>query len=207
MTVTANDQQGRAAEVASSTKDGAAAVAGATKAQAGEVVGAARSEVRDVADNAKQQARRTVDEAAVQLRTQAEEQTVRLAHTFGALADELRTMSEAGDGGTAHDLARQASQSLDRVGARLAGDGVDGVVADLKRTARNRPGLFLLGALGAGVAAGRLLRGTQAANSGSADSAGEVSPPAWDAPSSALPPGAMTPLAAPMTSTLDPGQF
>lgn len=207
MTVTDNDQQGRAAEVASSTKEGAAAVAGATKAQAGEVVGAAKGEVRNVAQNAKQQARRTVDETTDQLRTQAEEQTVRLAHTFGALADELRTMSEAGDGGTAHDLARQASQSLDRVGARLAGDGFDGVVADLKRTARNRPGLFLLGALGAGVAVGRLVKGTQAATSESSESVGAATPPAWDAPPSALPQGAMTPLGTPMTSAVDPGPF
>lgn len=207
MTVTENDQQGRAADVASSTKDGAAAVAGATKAQAGEVVGAARGEVRNVADNAKQQARRTVDETTTQLRTQAEEQTVRLAHTFGALADELRTMSDAGGEGVAHDYARQASESLDRVGARLAGEGVDGVVADLRRTARNRPGLFLLGALGAGVAVGRLVRGTQAANSGSSDSGGEVSPPAWDQPSSVLPQAGMTPLATPMTSPLDPGPY
>lgn len=207
MTVTENDRHGRAADVASSTTDGAAAVAGATKAQAGEVVGAARSEVSNVADNAKQQARRTVDETTTQLRTQADEQTVRLAHTFGALADELRTMSDAGGTGVAHDYARQASESLDRVGARLAGEGIDGVVADLKRTARNRPGLFLLGAVGAGVVVGRVMRGTQAANGGSSDSPGEATPPAWDQPSAVLPQSGMTPLATPMTSTLDPGPY
>ncbi len=207
MTVTENDQQGRAAEVASTTKDSAAAVAGATKAQAGEVVGAARSEVSQVAGTAKEHARRTVDETTTQLRTQADEQTVRLAHTFGALADELRTMSEAGDGGTAHDLARQASESLDRVGARLAGEGIDGVVSDLKRTARNRPGLFLLGALGAGVAVGRLVSGTKAAKSESSGGIGATTPPAWDTPPSAQPLANMAPFATPMTSSLDPGPY
>ena len=56
------------------------------------------------------------------------------------------------------DLTQQAASSVHRMAQTLDEKGPSGVVADVKTFARKRPGLFVLGALGAGVVAGRLIR-------------------------------------------------
>ena len=67
-------------------------------------------------------------------------------------------MADSADEGLAPDLVRQASSAIGDLAGRLDYGGLDTLVADLKRFARNKPGTFLLGAAAAGVIAGRLAR-------------------------------------------------
>jgi hypothetical protein len=129
------------------------------------VGGVAKDEVRNVASTAAEQARAVTSETVDQLREQLVEQTSgqrdRLVSTLQSFGDDLERMAgQAGDGGMAADLARQAASR-----ARALREHVDGrepgqLLDDVRDFARRRPGTFLLGALVAGVAAGRLLRGT-----------------------------------------------
>jgi len=52
------------------------------------------------------------------------------------------------------EVASRANQWADH----LDSGGIDGVVSDVKQFARQRPAIFLLGAFGFGVVAGRTLR-------------------------------------------------
>jgi hypothetical protein len=58
------------------------------------------------------------------------------------------------------DLVHQLADVTQRAADRLSNGGLDGALNDLRRVARNQTGLFLLGALGAGLVAGRVLRAT-----------------------------------------------
>jgi hypothetical protein len=55
-------------------------------------------------------------------------------------------------------MGRQLADTATRAADKLETGGVDATLADLKRFARRRPGLFLMGAMGAGFAVGRLLK-------------------------------------------------
>jgi len=126
--------------------------------------GVAKDEVRNVASTAAEQARNVTSETVDQIREQLTEQTSgqrdRLVSTLQSFGDDLERMAEQSDGGMAADLAREAASR-----ARALREHVDGrepgqLLDDVRDFARRRPGTFLLGALVAGVAAGRLLRGT-----------------------------------------------
>jgi hypothetical protein len=74
------------------------------------------------------------------------------------LSRQLRTMGERGEPGPATDLAGEAGRRAQQVADRLRQGGVDGAMGQLRSVGRNQPGLFLLGAFGAGLVAGRLAR-------------------------------------------------
>jgi hypothetical protein len=145
----ADEAAGKASEVASS-----AAAAADAKALAGD----AKGEVLTVAGEAKDKVRDLAADARQQLRQQAEEQAGRAAGAMRELSGQLTSMAGAADGGLVPDLARQASSSIDGLARRLDDGGLDALVADVKRYARNNPGTFLLGAAAAGLLAGRLTR-------------------------------------------------
>lgn len=143
----ADEAAAKASQVASSAVDDARSVAGEAKGEVLAVAGEAKDKVRDLTADARQQ-----------LRRQAEEQAGRAAGAMRELSDQLSTMAGAADGGLVPDLARQASSSIDGLARRLDDGGLDALVADVKRYARNKPGTFLLGAAAAGLLAGRLTR-------------------------------------------------
>ena len=60
--------------------------------------------------------------------------------------------------------ADQAREKLSTFAERLDQDGPQALMTDLAAFARRRPGIFLLGAAGAGFVVGRIVRGTAAAN-------------------------------------------
>jgi len=135
--------------MATAAKEGAKDVASSSKEHAGHVV-----------DTANRQAHTLIDDARLQLRDQAGSQASKLADTLSSLSSELRSMA-----GAAHqpdDAAASAVREVaDRTGQladQLRREGIDGVVERTKQFGRQRPGLFLAGALAAGFAAGRLLR-------------------------------------------------
>jgi hypothetical protein len=129
-------------------------------APASEVVDQAKEQVREVAGAAANRASGLVDEARHELRNRAQDQASNLADGLGRLADELRAMAQApSDGaGIAHRVAEQAADQTNRVAERLRAGDLDTMLDEVRRFGRNRPGTFLLVALGSGIAVGRLLR-------------------------------------------------
>ena len=135
---------------------------------------------------------------------------------FRALAD--------GDAEQAGDLQRYARDLGDRLGdvaGRMNARGFDGLVDDLQRFARRRPGVFLAVTAGAGFAAGRLFRGAKAdAESPSTASNVDASGPAGTAggtagsglaptggPATALPAKGPDPVLAERSRAAEPSGF
>ncbi len=172
------------------TKDKATDVATTAKEEARGVAGDARSEASAVVSEAGAQAQHLVDEARTTLRQQASDGANRAAGAVDELATRFRALAD-GDAEQAGDLQRYARDLGDRLGdvaGRMNARGFDGLVDDLQRFARRRPGVFLAVTAGAGFAAGRLFRGAKAdAESPSTSSNGDASGPAGTA-GSGLPP-------------------
>jgi vacuolar-type H+-ATPase subunit H len=140
----------------------ATAVGSSAKAKAGEVGATAEKEARALAHDASYEAKRMVGETREQLRSQATQQTSRLAGTLRDVGSQLHEMASAdgaGDGMVAN-ATEQLAGTTTRLAERLDGGGFENAVEDVKRFARRRPGLFVLGAVGAGFAVGRLLKAT-----------------------------------------------
>ena len=82
-----------------------------------------------------------------------------------SVAGQLQAIAD-GRTDEAGPFAGYAQHAADRIGAlaeRLQTGGARGVVEDTTDFARRRPGLFLVGAVGAGFLAGRLVRSGKAA--------------------------------------------
>ena len=135
----------------------------APPASAGEaaqsVASTAKDEGRVVAATAKTETAHLASEARAEMRKQADEQSRRIADRVRDVGNQLDGVrrGEAPSGSVASvigDVAARANQFADR----LDSGGIDAVASDVKRFARQRPGLFLLGAFGLGVVAGRTLR-------------------------------------------------
>lgn len=162
-----------------SAKDKAADAADAARHAAGDVANTATDKAKDVVDEAHRQARNLVGEAREQLNGQVGVQHRNLVDNLHTLADELRRMSDASEQqGLASELVGQAGDrargAADWIGSRQPGDLLD----EVRSFARRRPGTFVVGALVAGVAVGRLTRGVVAAHTDDESSAG--SPAAVD---------------------------
>jgi hypothetical protein len=148
-----------------SVKDKAAQSAEAGKQAAGDVAQAAAGSAKDVAAQAQTQARNLVGEAREQLRSQVGDQHRTAVTNLRSLAGELRSMAGSGEqGGVATELVGQAAERAHGLAEWLDGREPAEVLAELRGFARRRPGTFLLGALAAGVVAGRLTRGAVAAH-------------------------------------------
>ena len=123
------------------------------------VASTAKDEGRAVAETAKTETARLASEARTVLRKQGDEQSRRLAERVRDVGNQLDGLGrgEAPSGSVASvigDVAARANQFADRIDS----GGIDSVTSDVKRFARQRPGLFLIGAFGLGVVAGRTLR-------------------------------------------------
>jgi hypothetical protein len=149
-----------------SMKDKAADTAEAAKQAAGGVGQTAAEKAKDVAGEAQRQARDLVGEAREQVNGQVSEQHRNVVDNLHSLAAELSRMANASEQQSlASEIVGQAGERArgvaEWVGNRQPGDLVD----EVRSFARRRPGTFLVGALVAGVAVGRLTRGVVAAHS------------------------------------------
>jgi hypothetical protein len=99
-------------------------------------------------------------DAKHQLREQANAQATKVADSMRRLSAEFRALSEGRvqEAGSVREYAQQATSKLDQFAGQIDERGFEGLVDDLQRFARRRPGAFLLGAMGAGFLAGRLFR-------------------------------------------------
>jgi hypothetical protein len=158
---------------------------GARAGQAtGQVATTTKEQVGEVAAEAGRQARDLASEARTQVRQQAGTQQRQLAGRLRSVGDELSTMADKGEGsGLATELTREVSGRVHNWAGWLETREPADVLAEIRQFARRRPGLFLLGAALAGVAAGRLTRGMAEANGGGTSSgrmAGRTVPTSGD---------------------------
>ncbi|MDT0188017.1 hypothetical protein Q9S36_48305 [Microbacterium sp. ARD31] len=149
-----------------STTDKARDTASTAADQGRQVAGTAKDEALSVASTAADQARSVVGDARQQVTSQLNDQATtgrdRLSETLRTLGDDLQQMAE-GQGpaqGMATDLAREVSDRVRTLGSHLENREPSQLLDDARDFARRRPGTFLLGALAAGVVAGRMFRAT-----------------------------------------------
>lgn len=141
-------------------KAAASDVADHASDKASEVAGSAKSEAKSVVADAKDQAATVLHQSRGELRDRASEQAKALSSTLGDFASQLGDMA----GGSSDPdapmarLASSVSDSMHQGAQRLDEGGVDGLLDDVKRFARNRPGAFLLASVAAGFAVGRLAK-------------------------------------------------
>lgn len=143
------DAKEQVGQVAGTAVEGAKKVADVAQSQAGEVLGDAADAARDV-----------VHELRTELRQQASTQTQRAAEGLRTFAQQIEALRSGRpqDAGPAGDYARQLGEKIQALSQRVESGGFDGVVRDVRRFARRRPGAFLLGAAAAGFAVGRIVR-------------------------------------------------
>lgn len=144
----------RAQEAASSAVDEGRHVAGVAKEQTAQVA----SEAATAAKNVAHDALRNVSDTA---REQGGQQRDKLVGTLSTLTDDLSSMADQAPSGLAGDLARQAADQARSLTSRLEDRDPAEILDDVRRFARRRPGVFLFGALAAGVVTGRLLAGAR----------------------------------------------
>ena len=184
---TGNDQpQGSTTAVA---QEQAAAV-GQTAADAGaRVTQTATDQAREVASETARQARDLLGEAGGQVRDQTSVQQQKAANQLRSVADELHEMvAKGGQSGVATEVAHQAAERLHGAASWLEQREPADVLQAVRDFARRRPGVFLAGAVAAGLAAGRLTRGmTDAARSGG-EPQGQRRPPREIPSGAAIPP-------------------
>ena len=131
----------------------------ATQAAVG-VKETAKTEVRSVVSDATEKAGEMMRTTHDELRSQVTAKTKDLSSTLDDIARQLSSMAESADDpqSPVAQLAHTAADQIRRQGQRLDEGGLEEIVSDVKRFARNRPGAFLLGTVAAGFAVGRLAK-------------------------------------------------
>jgi hypothetical protein len=155
-------------------KDEAKEAAGTAKDESRHVADVAKGEARHVVDESRQQAKSLLDDARSQVDEQSRQQRDRLVTTLRTFGDDLEKMAngEQAGGGMAQDVARQVADRARELSSRMEGREPAELLDDVRSFARRKPGTFLLGALAAGVVAGRLARGARDAQSQGGSSSG-----------------------------------
>ena len=152
-------------------KEQAKEAAGSAAEQSKHVAGVAQQEAARVASEASSQLRGLVQQATSEVEEQSREQKARLATNVRTFADDLDSMRSQGQSsGLASQAVQQVAQQTRDLATRLEGREPRELLEDVRRFARRRPGTFLLGALAAGVVAGRLTRAGKAAQDGTSGS-------------------------------------
>jgi hypothetical protein len=144
--------------------DQAKHAAGTAADQTKHVAGVAQDEAKRVASEAKTQMQGLLDQTTREVDDQSRSQMNRLAETMRTFGDDLDQMSSQGHDGMAADLARQVADRARTMSSYLDRREPRELLDDVRDFARRKPGTFLLGALAAGVVAGRLTRGAKQAH-------------------------------------------
>jgi hypothetical protein len=126
--------------------------------EAKNVAATAKEEAISVAADVKTQAKDLYAQTKQELTEQATTQQQRVASGLRSMGRELSSMAESSEGGVAGDLVRQAATRVTSAGSWLEARDPGGVIDEVKRFARRKPGVFVLGAAVAGIVVGRLTR-------------------------------------------------
>jgi hypothetical protein len=130
----------------------------------GEVVGTAAEQAKQVTGEATRQARNLLEEGKGQVADQARQGQQKAAGSLHTLADQLEEMSGKSDSaGMATGVVAQAAERTRGVAYWLEQHEPGDLLTEVRKFARQKPGLFLAGAAFAGILAGRLTRGVVAA--------------------------------------------
>lgn len=169
MTSFGTDVSAQAGDTSQSTtdsvKDKAATAADQGKQAAGEVAQTAGERAQDVKQEVTRQARDLLGEARGQLTQQVADQHKNLVGNLRSLSTELGSMADnSEESGLATELVGQARDRIDSAAQWLDGKEPGDILTEVKSFARRRPGTFLVGALAAGLVAGRLTRGVVASH-------------------------------------------
>jgi len=161
--------QQAAGVTASTAKDEAARTASTAASAAGDVAGTAKEQISQVAGEAVNQARQLADEARTQASAQLSTAADKLGDLIRSLATEVRDLSQGNTDGSGKvaGLASQLANKGERWADQVSELGPDGLLREVRSFAARKPGTFLLSALAAGVATGRLVRGAVDASSSS----------------------------------------
>lgn len=116
-------------------------------------------------EEARLQARHVFEDATTQLRSRIDTEVENVASSIDEAAAQLRALAEGRpeEAGTARSYVERGAAQLDGMARRVRSDGIDGIVLDVERFARRRPGTFLVLSGLAGMAAARLVRARAAA--------------------------------------------
>jgi vacuolar-type H+-ATPase subunit E/Vma4 len=162
-------------------KDQAKQAAGTAADEGKHVAGVAQGEAQKVASEAKSQVQNLLSQATSQVDEQSRTQKNRLVETLRTLGDDLEKMASQSEGGMAANLAREVADRTRTVSSGLDNREPSDLLDEVRAFARRKPGTILLGALVAGVVAGRVTRGAKDAQSGAASS-GVTTGPSYRAP-------------------------
>jgi hypothetical protein len=162
-------------------KDQAKQAAGTAADQGKHVAGVAQGEAQKVAGEAKSQVQNLLSQATSQVDEQSRTQKSKLVETLRTLGDDLEKMASQSEGGMAANLAREVADRTHSISSTLDNREPTELLDEVRAFARRKPGTFLLGALVAGIVAGRVTRGAKDAKSGSAGS-GQSTGPTYQAP-------------------------
>ncbi len=157
----------QAADVARSARQEATEVAASAADNAKEVVSEVSMQAKVVAEQAKAQVANLVDQTRFEVLQTAQQKGEQAAAGLRTFADQLRSLAD-GQPDQAGPLRGYVQEAQDRVSVfatRLENDGPQAVLSDVTRFARQRPGVFLMMAAGAGFAIGRLVRAGAAVSS------------------------------------------
>ncbi len=144
-----------------------AAATGAAKDVAHEAADGARA----VAAEAMGQAQQLYSDAKQQLSQQVDTRTHEAADGLRSLAEQLRCLAEGRpeEAGQLTGLLDQARTKVMGFADTMEQRGPRGALDEASRYARRRPGMFLLGAVAAGFAVGRLVRAGASSSHSSSD--------------------------------------
>lgn len=158
-----------------------------------QIASSAKDEGLAVVEESRKQAADLLREASGQLHEQAGAQKGKAVEGLRSLGDQLQSMASGADAGPAADLAHQASGKVTQIADWLENNDPNTLVDEMRDLARRKPGTFLLGALAAGVVAGRVTRGVQGAASGGGASKSATPTPAPSTPVMAAPAPSVAP--------------
>lgn len=147
-------------------RDGTSGDSGSTtesiREEAAGTADTAKERAGQVTKEAQRQGRRLIDEAGNLLRDEAEGQASRAAGSMRDISAEIRSMAEASDepDGTVPRLMRDGADQLEGFAESLDAEGWGAARSRAESLARRQPAIFLAGAFGVGMLAGRLFRNT-----------------------------------------------
>lgn len=146
-------------------------VKGSAQNAAANVAGTAGDRARDIKEQAGTHVRGIAGEAGRQLRGRVEQETKHASGALNQAGAQLQALAEGrvDDAGVFGEYAQQAAQTVNRWAESIEDRGLDGLLDDLRSVARRRPGAFLLGAVAAGVIAGRFGRNLREETSNGSD--------------------------------------
>ena len=159
MNTDTDEAKRRAESVAGTAQDKAQNVKDDAKGKALDVKSSAMGEVQGVKEEAKAHVKDVGQNAQRQLKDHASEQATVAGRGLKDVSTQMLQMADGAEQqGVVTELVGALGGQVERIAETLENGGLDDVVDEVKRFARQRPGLFLMGAAVAGFASSRIVK-------------------------------------------------